>query len=666
MASYLGRAGGPSRSSLDFSNDKEDEKTAVSDSRESVLSDTASELRIDDNDDGDASDRNASRKDDASPGMRIPHSVDASTLDIEYRYFTYATPLPLPNNIAAAGSSGEAGLVSAPAPPDLQKYADPHTWPRRRKNTLLALSCIATFLTAYSAGSFSPPSQRMADAFGVSDTMMLFAGITVFCIGFALAPMMLAPLSEFNGRYPVFVCAGTVFVVFQLVTGASPDYAVTLLSRLLVGGGGSVFSTMVGGVIADMWHAEGRNTPMTLFSGSVLFATGCGPLVSASITQRLTFPQNANDVPTDAGLRAPWRWVFWHQAIADTVLMVALVLLFRESRGSVLMSRMAKALNTWYDEREAAGFYGVWLRDSDAPLAKRSQRVLEGEHVHGHGEGHGEGHGDDHETKAVGDDPLSATSPPRLRRIRWVVKDDEDRTTMAHMIAMSVYRPFHMLFTEPVVFFFSLWVAFAWGVLYLTFGSITLVFEEVYGFTMEQAGYAFGSMLVGATVATAMGLYQDRFLLRLLPLPTALRARLRQGVPEARLCGACVTSILLPVGLFVFGFTARPDYHWIGPMIGVGLSTVGIFAVYLSTFNYLADVYHRFASSALAAQSFCRNVLGGIFPLVMRPLFTNLGISRAGALLGGIAVGLTLVPWVLLYFGERIRRRSKFAQSLVV
>ncbi|CAK7212237.1 hypothetical protein SCUCBS95973_001395 [Sporothrix curviconia] len=644
MVSPLGRAGGPSRSSLDFSAEKEDDKTAVSGSGESV-SDTASDLRIDD----DSNENGKTIPATTNGPLRTDGStVDASALDIEYRYFTYATPLPPPNTVACSGN-GASEVVSAPAPPNLKQYADPHTWPNQRKYTLLALSCIATFLTAYSAGSFSPPSQRMADSFHVSEVVVLFSGITTFCLGFAIAPMLLAPLSEFNGRYPVFVCAGSVFVIFQLVSGAAPDLACMIVARLFVGIGGSVFSTMVGGVIADMWHAEGRNMPMTLFSGTVLFATGCGPLVSAVITQRTTYPHNPHDVLTDASPRSPWRWVFWHQAIADTALMVALVLLFHESRGSVLMSRMANSLNKWYGEREASGFYGVWIKDSDAPLAKQSQRILEGEHVH--------------EPKTPED---TAAAAPQLKRIRWVVKDDEDRTTMLHMIAMSVYRPFHMLFTEPVVFFFSLWVAFAWAVLYLTFGSIFLVFEEVYDFDMQQAGYTFSSMLVGAAVATAIGLYQDRFLLRMLPLPAALRERLRQGVPEARLCGACVTSVLLPVGLFIFGFTARPDYHWIAPVLGIGISTVGIFAVYLSTFNYLADVYHRFASSALAAQSFCRNMLGGIFPLVMRPLFTNMGISRAGALLGGIAVGLTLVPWVLLYNGERIRQRSKFAQSLNV
>ena len=51
-----------------------------------------------------------------------------------------------------------------------------------------------------------------------------------------------------------------------------------------------------------------------------------------------------------------------------------------------------------------------------------------------------------------------------------------------------------MLFTEPVVFFFSVWISFSWAVLYLQFGSIPLVFETSHGFNIEQVGAVFTGM----------------------------------------------------------------------------------------------------------------------------------------------------------------------------
>lgn len=108
---------------------------------------------------------------------------------------------------------------------------------------------------------------------------------------------------------------------------------------------------------------------------------------------------------------------------------------------------------------------------------------------------------------------------------------------------------------------------------------------------------------------------------------------------------------------------------------------MGIYFIYLSVFNYLADTYGRHASSAIAAQSFCepsslsqtrftnhpppagRNMFAGILPIVNNIMFRKLTYQGAGSFLAGVGFLLTLVPWVLVFYGPRIRGRSKFAAS---
>jgi MFS family permease len=559
-------------------------------------------------------------------------------------YLTFDTILPIPN------SSSTCQGATPPSSPDLSRYGNPTKLPRAKKNIMLLLSCIATCLTAYTAGAYSPPADLLASEFGVSRTAIL-VGITLFTVGFGIAPMILAPFSEVNGRYPVFVVSGVVFVVFQAVCGVVPNLGGMLIARFLCGVGGSVFSTMVGGVIADLWDKEERNTPMALYSGAVLIGTGLGPLDASLMVYRW-----GGDGITGPG--AKWRWVFWHQVIADAVLVIALTLLFHESRGSVLLSRKAKALNKWYEAREEKGFFGVWIKHStDFGLSAL-----------------GSGSSMDEEKAMFAAVPLSEQEMLKngynLERVRWLVKEDEQRASLMTMITVSLFRPFHLLFTEPAVFFFSLWVSFAWAVLYLTFGSIPLVFSRQYGFNTEQSGYVFIAMIVGSLIATAIGVYQEYLLKypkwqRKSTDPSGfwsfLRRRFPVEAPESRLYFTCLSSILLPLGLYMFGFASKPSIHWIVPTIAIGFATMGIYTIYLATFNYLADSYQTYASSALAAQSFCRNMLGGAFPLVVRPLFVNLGEARAGGLLGAIATVLTVVPWVLAIFGEKIRKRSKFA-----
>jgi len=522
--------------------------------------------------------------------------MDSST-PTTYHYLTFDTPLP--------------HIGDDPVPqPDLQRYTNPLEWPESRKRIMIAISCLATNFAAYTAGSYSPGTRQMSEEWGVSQVAVL-AGITTFCSGFAIAPMVLAPFSEINGRYPVFVGAGILFVIGQLCCAVTRSYVGMLLARLTAGVGSSVFSTMVGGVVADLYDSAGRNTPMALFSGFAFFGTGLGPLVSGFVAQNTS-----------------WRWIFWIQVITCSGIAGTVMLFFQETRGSILLSRKAKALNDWYEAREEAGAYGC-----EMPLGTTTQKS-------------------------------------ELQRIRWIVKADEERETVLKMISISVYRPFHLLCTEPVVFFFSLWVAFAWAVLYLTFGSIPLVFQTSYGFDLQQSNAVFAALSVGAILATVYSIYQDRLLLRYLGYSAAKvqnPSRLRQAIdlssPEGRLYFACLESILLPIGLFWFGWS-QGSSHWIVPTMAIACSTMGIYSVYLATFNYLADSYGRYSSSALAAQSFCRNMLGGIFPLFTTKLFNDLTFQGAASLLGGIAAILTVVPWVLTFYGPRIRAKSKFASAL--
>ncbi|OWP04065.1 MFS multidrug transporter [Marssonina coronariae] len=318
------------------------------------------------------------------------NAVDGES-PIAYHYLTFDTTLPSPSTSLATDALG----VLAPPPPDLARYTSPFDWPESRKNFTMSLSCIATAITAYTAGSYAPASSYMAAEWNVS-RVAVTVGITTFCAGFAMAPMALAPFSEINGRYPVFVGAGILYLICQVCCAVTRSYPGMLVARFWVGAGSSVFSTMVGGVVSDMYHAEQRNTPMALFSGAALFGTGLGPLVSGFVAQNTS-----------------WRWVFWVQVITCGCLITAVTLFFRETRGSIILSRKAQCLNRWYEEREAAGYVGFSMS--------------------------------------------IASETVESQRIRWKVKSDDERESITKMIGISVYRPFHLLVTEPVVFFFSLW-----------------------------------------------------------------------------------------------------------------------------------------------------------------------------------------------------------------
>ena len=178
-------------------------------------------------------------------------SPQSRGVPIVYRYLTFETELPSPTNLGPAQDHS-----AVPEQPNLRNYVSPFTWSSSRKTLITWLSCAVTIATAYTAGSYSPPAQQMSDYWDVSQTAII-VGITTFTLGFGIAPMFLAPFSELNGRKPVFVATGLLFVLCQLCCAVTRSYPGMLVARFFVGVGGSTFSTMVGGVLSDIYHTEG-------------------------------------------------------------------------------------------------------------------------------------------------------------------------------------------------------------------------------------------------------------------------------------------------------------------------------------------------------------------------------------------------------------------------
>ncbi|KAI5286476.1 hypothetical protein KEM54_006762 [Ascosphaera aggregata] len=523
---------------------------------------------------------------------KIPSVVGVVQNEIEYLHLDFDTQLP---------------PLATPAPaelpmPDLSETICAMDWSPWRQNFVMIFIAYFGCYSAVAAASYNSPMNELMEKWDVG-VVVYELGSTLFSLGFAIAPMVLAPFSELTGRRWVILGSGILFTFCLAMSGVTESFAGMLLSRFFIGCGGSVFSALLGGIISDMYPTEELNTPMAIFSAATLFGTGYGPLICGYMVSRHT-----------------WRWAFYMQAICNGAILVYGYLFLRESRADVLLSRRAAQLNKWYEELEATGNLGVVL-----PV-----------------------------------DPEKPSATTRVVKLRWKCRSDDQRQSIMQIFIVSIYRPFNLLVTEPVVFFFSLWVAFAWGILFLTFSAIPLVYSSRYGFGLEEESAVFSTMCVGTLVAFCFSVLEDKWLRKYHPE--------KISKPEHRLYFSCVESICLPVGLFWFGWTCFSSVHWIVPTIGIAVATMGIFSIFLSCFNFLADCYGHYASSVLAAQSFLRNLFGGVFALVTHNMYTNMGFSAASSLLGAVLIAskaavLTLVPWALVLKSCERGKRSNASSA---
>jgi hypothetical protein len=104
-----------------------------------------------------------------------------------------------------------------------------------------------------------------------------------------------------------------------------------------------------------------------------------------------------------------------------------------------------------------------------------------------------------------------------------------------------------MLFTEPIVLFFSLYNSFTFSVLFAFFAAYPYTFTRVYHFNTWQYGLTFLGILIGVlcAVVTVITLNRKVYLKK-------WRQAVQEGKtllpPEQRLYAAMVGSFTIPVG----------------------------------------------------------------------------------------------------------------------
>lgn len=115
------------------------------------------------------------------------------------------------------------------------------------------------------------------------------------------------------------------------------------------------------------------------------------------------------------------------------------------------------------------------------------------------------------------------------------------------LFTVTLFRPLRMLLTEPIVAFISLYVSFAFGVLFAFFDAFPYVFSRVYRFSPGEVGLCFLSIIVGTILAVLTFSILDK------TLYAKAKARAPAGKmppPEERLYVSMLGSLGIPVGLF--------------------------------------------------------------------------------------------------------------------
>jgi multidrug resistance protein len=174
---------------------------------------------------------------------------------------------------------------------------------------------------------FAPVVTQVMTEFNNSSIILSEIVVSVFVLGFAIGPLVIAPLSELYGRRWVYIVSALLFLVFTIACAVSSNIKMLIAFRFLAGCAGSTPTTLGGASIGDIFIKENRGGAMALWAIGPQLGPAIGPIMGGFL-----------------GDAKGWRWVFWLQAIIGGVVLLFATVILRETYAPVILEQKVEAL----------------------------------------------------------------------------------------------------------------------------------------------------------------------------------------------------------------------------------------------------------------------------------------------------------------------------------
>ncbi|KAI9371720.1 major facilitator superfamily domain-containing protein [Aspergillus egyptiacus] len=234
---------------------------------------------------------------------------------------------------------------------------------------------------------------------------------------------------------------------------------------------------------------------------------------------------------------------------------------------------------------------------------------------------------------------------------------DRSRYSLRSIVNGALIIPWKINALDPAILFTTLYTALVYAIFYSFFEVFPFVYQEIYHMDITHMGLVFLAAVIAALLV--MPLY-------FLFIHYAIAQPIRNGngtfpPPECRLIPALFISPFVPAGMYLFAWTSRAEIHWTVPTVGFILIMAGVITLLQCMFGYMAVAYPHYAASLFAMNDFARSTLAFGAILWSRPLYRDLGVSGGTSLVGALTVPCVFGIFALYLFGERLRKRSRFA-----
>lgn len=123
---------------------------------------------------------------------------------------------------------------------------------------------------------FAPGAASLAKEFHITSSTVVSLTVSIYLCGFAVGPMVFAPLSELYGRLVIYHICNVIYIGFIIGCALGKNTGMFLVFRFLAGCASSGPMTVGGGTVADVVPPAQRGRAMSLFFLGPLLGPVCG------------------------------------------------------------------------------------------------------------------------------------------------------------------------------------------------------------------------------------------------------------------------------------------------------------------------------------------------------------------------------------------------------
>ncbi len=204
---------------------------------------------------------------------------------------------------------------------------NPMKWKTSYRWFVAMIVTAATLAVDFASSAYSGPFNELREQFHVGDEVITL-GLSLYVLGFAVGPLIWAPLSEVLGRRIIFNITCGAVTAFNAGCAGSQNIATLIILRFFAGTFGASPLTNAGGVVFDLFDASERGVVLSLFAGAVFLSPALGPMVGGFV-----------------GENVGWRWVEGVMTIFTGIVWIIICFFLPETYSPVLLHKRANELS---------------------------------------------------------------------------------------------------------------------------------------------------------------------------------------------------------------------------------------------------------------------------------------------------------------------------------